>query len=380
MAAVPLSVLDLIPVTSGATNAQAARNMIDLAQHTEQFGYQRYWFAEHHLNPGVIGASPAVAMALVAGATSQIRLGSAGFQLGHRTALSVVEEVGMIDALYPGRIDLGLGRSSSRPPATRSTSVDAPTVASTAEVPAAAGEPGNGLVIPNKVSLKKLLASPRVALQKQLLLLPGAQSQPYSEQVVDIIALLNGSYQSDGVAGQANPGEGADVQVWILGSSAGESAQVAGAHALRFAANYHVAPASILEAVAAYRAAFRPSAELSAPYVSVSADVVVAETDDAAKQLAAGYAPWVRSIRNAEGAIKYPTPAEAGEFSWTDEDRALVRDRLETQFVGSPETVAGRLRQLQEATHADELVITTITHQHADRVRSYQLLAKEWLG
>ncbi|MCW2541125.1 MAG: Flavin-dependent oxidoreductase, F420-dependent methylene-tetrahydromethanopterin reductase [Frankiales bacterium] len=380
MAVVPLSVLDLIPVTSGATNADAIRNTIDLARHAEQFGYQRYWFAEHHLNPGVIGASPAVAMALVAGSTSHIRLGSAGFQLGHRTALSVVEEVGLIDALYPGRIDFGLGRSAGRPPVVRSASGDAVPATPTSDRPAAGSAPDNGLVIPDRVSLKKLLGSPRVALQKHMLLLPGAESQPYTEQVGDIIALLNGNYEFDGVAGQASPGQGADVQIWILGSSAGESANVAGAHALRFAANYHVAPASILEAVAAYRAAFRPSAELSAPYVSVSADVVVAENDDAARQLAAGYAPWVRSIRNAEGAIKYPTPAEAAEFSWTDEDRALVRDRLETQFVGSPETVAARLHQLQEATRADELVITTITHEHADRVRSYQLLAKEWLG
>jgi alkanesulfonate monooxygenase SsuD/methylene tetrahydromethanopterin reductase-like flavin-dependent oxidoreductase (luciferase family) len=117
---------------------------------------------------------------------------------------------------------------------------------------------------------------------------------------------------------------------------------------------------------------------LPEPYVAVSVDVVVAENDDTARVLAAGYAPWVRSIRRAEGAIPFPTPEEAASFDWTDEDRALVADRIDTQFVGSPSTVAAKLRQLQEATGADELAITTITHDHADRVRSYELLAAEW--
>jgi luciferase family oxidoreductase group 1 len=168
------------------------------------------------------------------------------------------------------------------------------------------------------------------------------------------------------------------VQLWILGSSGGESAQVAGSRGLRFAANYHVSPATVLEAVEGYRAAFRPSAELAEPYVSVSADVVVAAHDDDARELAAGYGQWVRSIRTAEGAIRFPTPGEAARFVWTDEDRDLVADRIDTQFVGSAKTVADKLEILQEATGADELIITTITHDHADRVRSYQLLAEEW--
>jgi alkanesulfonate monooxygenase SsuD/methylene tetrahydromethanopterin reductase-like flavin-dependent oxidoreductase (luciferase family) len=366
MTHVPLAVLDLVPVSSGSTNADALRNTIDLAQQAEQLGYQRYWFAEHHLNPGVIGASPSVVIALVAGATSHIRLGSAGFQLGHRTALSVVEEIGLVDALHPGRIDLGLGRSGGRPPA------DAATTSAPAEAT-------NGLVVPKRFSYARMLTSPRIALQKQLLLLPHAEPQEYTDQVHDILALLTGDYSFNGVPGEASPGEGADVQVWILGSSAGESAAVAAANGLRFAANYHVAPSNILEAVSAYRDAFVASEEVPEPYVSVSADVVVAEDDATARELAAGYGPWVRSIRTAAGAILFPTPAEAAAMPWTDEDRELVADRLETQFVGSPETVVARLEQLQEATGADELVITTITHDHADRVRSYQLLAKAWL-
>ncbi|HXW80847.1 MAG TPA: hypothetical protein VEJ84_15200, partial [Acidimicrobiales bacterium] len=147
---------------------------------------------------------------------------------------------------------------------------------------------------------------------------------------------------------------------------------------LRFGANYHVSPGSVLEAADGYRAAFRPSADLDRPYVSVSADVVVAADDTTAAWLALGYGLWVRSIRTGAGAIPFPTPEEAAVHRWTDEDRELVKDRIDTQLVGSPKTVVGRLQQLQEATGADELAITTITHTHADRARSYELLAREW--
>jgi luciferase family oxidoreductase group 1 len=174
------------------------------------------------------------------------------------------------------------------------------------------------------------------------------------------------------------PGEGAGIELWILGSSGGESAEVAGANGLRFAANYHVSPATVLEAADGYRAAFRPSGDLDRPYVSVSADVVVAPTSAQARELAAGYGAWVRSIRTAEGAIQFPAPEEARAFTWTDADRALVADRVDTQFTGTPAQVADKLEQLRDAVGADELIITTITHDHADRVRSYQLLAEEW--
>ena len=166
--------------------------------------------------------------------------------------------------------------------------------------------------------------------------------------------------------------------MWILGSSAGQSASVAGKLGLRFAANYHVSPGTVLEAVEAYRAAFQPSADLPRPYVTVSADVVVAPDDTTAAELARGYGAWVRSIRTGEGAIKFPTPQEAAEHRWTGADLALIADRTATQFTGSPATVADKLEALQRVTEADELHITTITHDHADRVRSYELLAQEW--
>ena len=372
MSDIALGVLDLVPIPSGSTAADALRNSIDLAQQAERLGYARYWFAEHHLNPGVAGTSPAVVLALTASATSTIRLGSGAVQLGHRTALSTVEEFGLLDALHPGRFDLGLGRSGGRPPAQS----DAPPPTAT---PVVDGRTPNGLLIPPPFSFAHLLGSPRIALQRKLLLLPGAESQDYTEQIDDILALLAGTYRSpEGVEAHVVPGEGADLEVWILGSSGGQSAAVAGRNGLRFAANYHVSPGTVLEAVEGYRSFFQPSEVLDKPYVSVSADIVVADDDATARELATGYGPWVRSIRTAEGAIAFPTPQEARARTWTDEDQALVQDRLDTQFVGSPGRVADQLEQLQEATGADELLITTITHDHKDRVRSYELLAEEW--
>ncbi|MEU9135080.1 MsnO8 family LLM class oxidoreductase [Streptomyces sp. NPDC048404] len=372
MSDIPLGVLDLVPISSGSTAGDALRNSIDLARRAERLGYARYWFAEHHLNPGVAGTSPAVVLALTASATSTIRLGSGAVQLGHRTALSTVEEFGLIDALHPGRLDLGLGRSGGKP----SGPPSAPPVTAT---PVVDGRAPNGLRIPPRFSFEHLLGSPRVAVQRALLQQPNAASQDYGEQIDDILALLAGTYRSaDGTQARAVPGEGADLQLWILGSSGGTSAEVAGRGGLRFAANYHVSPATVLEAVDGYRAAFQPSEVLDKPYVSVSADVVVAEDDERARELATGYGLWVRSIRTAEGAIEFPTPDEARAHVWSDADRALVQDRLDTQFIGSPRRVADQLEQLQEATGADELLITTITHGHADRVRSYELLAEEW--
>jgi len=366
----PLTILDLVPISTGSNATEALRNSLDLARRAEEFGYERYWFAEHHLNPGVAGTSPAVLIALAAAATTKIRLGAGAVQLGHRTALSTVEEFGLLDALHPGRIDLGLGRSGGRPK---------PGAAAPCQEPFTTD---NGLLIPVGFDFTKLLGSPRFALIKELLQQPKAEAPDYGEQIEAILALLRGTYRSpEGVEAHVVPGEGAAVQIWILGSSGGESANVAGRHGLRFAANYHVSPASVLEAVEGYRAAFKPaehSEGLAEPHVSVSADIVVAETESKARELAEGYGPWVRSIRTAEGAIQYPTPDQAREYPWSDEDESLVRDRLQTRFVGTAKAVADQLEVLRDATGADELIVTTITHEHADRVRSFELLAEEW--
>jgi alkanesulfonate monooxygenase SsuD/methylene tetrahydromethanopterin reductase-like flavin-dependent oxidoreductase (luciferase family) len=313
-----------------------------------------------------------VLLALTAAETSTIRLGSGAVQMGHRTALATVEEFGLLDALHPGRFDLGLGRSGGKP--REPVPAGAP-----AARPLVNGRTSNGLLIPAKFDPRPLLKSPRFGVHKALLQLPGAESRDYTEQVDDVLALIADTYRSpDGIEAHVVPGAGADVQVWILGSSGGESATVAGNRGLRFAANYHVAPATVLEAADGYRAAFTPSAELDRPYIAVSVDVVVADNADAARELATGYGLWVRSIRTAEGAIPFPTPAEARRQTWSDSDRELVADRVETQFVGTAIQVADQLERLRDATEADELIITTITHDHRDRVHSYRLLAEEW--
>lgn len=192
----------------------------------------------------------------------------------------------------------------------------------------------------------------------------------------DILALLDGGLRVGDVELHAVPGEHADVEVWVFGSSKGQSAQVAGAEGLPFVANYHVSPATVLEAVEAYRANFRPSARLSEPYVVVSADVVVAEDDSTATHLASTYGHWVHDIWTGRGAQPYLDPDSAAPL--TDEQRAVVDDRIRTQFVGSPSTVAERLDTLARVTGADELVITSVTHDFDDRLRSHQLLAAEW--
>jgi luciferase family oxidoreductase group 1 len=373
---VPLTILDLAPVSEGSTPAEALRNTLDLAQRAEEFGYLRYWVAEHHFADGVASSSPAVLIAAIAAVTSRIRVGSGAVQLGHQTAAAVAEAFGTLSGLYPGRIDLGLGRSGQR---RQEAAREAAASGATAAPAPASPKTVNGLLIPARFSVAHLLKSPRFAAQAALLQQPGAQSPDFGEQVLDILALLGGTYHTEsGLSFEAVPGTGADAQVWILGSSAGQSAQVAGALGLPFAANYHVSPATVLEAVDAYRAAFRPSAVLAQPHVQVSADIVVAPTDAEARELASGYGLWVRSIRTGTGAMRFPSPSTVAAFSWTDEDRALVEDRVSTQFAGSPATVAKHLRVLQDATGADELLVTTITYDHADRVRSFELLAREW--
>ncbi|MEV0632284.1 LLM class flavin-dependent oxidoreductase [Nonomuraea wenchangensis] len=375
-----LSILDLAPVVSGGTVARALRDTIDLARRAEGFGYRRYWLAEHHFAPGVASSAPAVLIALVAAATSTIRVGSGAVQLGHQTPLSVVEQFGLIDALHPGRIDLGIGRSGQRrAELTAEASAGPPPQSRAAEASAGpppeprAAEVVDGLLIPPPFDYSRLARHPHLAHAATLLQQPGARTPDFAGQIDDVLAFLTGTHEV-----RAVPGEGADLEVWILGSSGGQSARVAGERGLPFAANYHVSPSSVLEAVTAYREAFKPSATLAEPYVMVSADAVVAPDEGRARELAKGYDLWVRSIRTGAGAIPYPSAAEADAHVWTDDDRALVQDRLDTRFVGSPGQVADGLRVLRRVTGADELLVTTITHDHEDRVRSYELLADAW--
>ncbi len=367
---IPLSVLDLSPVSAGSTPQQAIRNTIDLAQHAEAWGYRRFWLAEHHFVQ-VASAAPTTLIGLVAAATTSIRVGSAAVQLGHHTAASVVEAFGTIDALYPGRVDLGLGRSAHRADQFRSAGV--PPV----RVPDRPVEVREGVVIPPPFKPGQMLDTSRLSASLAALTLPGARPVEYTDQVEQIRALLAGDYRTpEGIALHAIPGEGAQVELWLFGSSGGESARLAGRLGLPFAANYHVSPGTILETVAAYRESFRPSERYPRPYVVASADVVVAEDHARAEHLASTYGHWVYSIRSGAGAAHYQDPDTATPL--TDQQRKLVEDRVSTQFVGAPAEVAERLTSLQQLTGADELVVTSVAYRHEDRLASHRLLAREW--
>ncbi len=381
MSRVPLSVLDLVPIGEGSSPSQALANTVDLARRAEAAGCGRYWIAEHHLNAGVAGTTPSIVMSLVAGATNRIRVGSGAVQMGHQTPLSIVEQFGLLDAAFPGRVDLGLGRSGARRRLPEGERPERPATAPLHVAPDGQRRTARGLVVPEPFSYAALLRSPHFAMVAKLLQQPEAKAPSYTEQVETIMALLRGEFcNAEGVPAHVVPGEGAAIEVWVTGSSGGESATLAGRLGLPFAANYHVAPAAVLEAVAAYRAAFRPSAALAEPHVMVSADVVVAPDRDEARWLASGYGLWVRSIRTGSGAIPFPTPERAQAHDWSEEDRALVADRIATQFVGSPAEVVAGLEVLVEECGADELLVTTMVHDHEARARSLVLLAEHWDG
>lgn len=401
---VPLSVLDLAVVPAGGTGTQAVRAAVDLAVDLDRLGYHRVWYAEHHLSPGVGSAAPAVLAAAVAARTQRIRVGSGAVLLSTTSPLVAAEQFGTIAALHPGRVDLGLGRAftpprstgdapadarpvDARPVDARPADAPAPAVPGHAPAAAPAARPAlgprvvDGLYVPgappidgsDSVLRERLLAQKRVV---------GASRTPaaFRDELGLVLGLRAGDYaEADGTRHVAPPVEGADFDLWVLASSAGESATVAGELGLPIAANFHVSPATTLDTVAAYRAAFRPGV-LDRPYVVVSADVLVAETTEQARALAAPFADWVLSIRRgAAGAIAYPRPGDATSWDARDpQERALVADRVDTRVVGSPEDVVARLETLQRVTGADELLLTTATHDPADARRSFALLAAAW--
>lgn len=367
---VPLSILDLAPISEGGDAATALRNTVDLAQHAELWGYQRYWVAEHHF-VAVASAQPAVLIGQIAAATNTIRVGAAAVQLGQTTAVAVAESFGILDAFHPGRIDLGVGRSGQR---RREAIKEGPSTPKS-EPPEEWRDVG-GVVVPPPFDISALMRNPRLRAKMSVLQQPEAVAPDFAEQVGDILAMIDGSYRVGGVDAHATPGEGAKLTPWIFGSSKGQSAQVAGARGLPFVASYHITPATALDAVDAYRAAFQPSAALSEPYVVVSADVVVADDTETARHLASSYGHWVYSIRAGDGAVPYPDPDSVEPLS--DDQLEVVKDRTATQFVGDADEVAAKLETLQRVTEADELVITSVTHDHSDRLRSHELLAKRW--
>ncbi|MET4225336.1 LLM class flavin-dependent oxidoreductase [Oerskovia enterophila] len=392
---VPLSILDLAVVSEGSTGAQALRDTLDTAVRADELGYRRIWFAEHHLSPGVASASPAVLAALVAERTSRIRVGSGAVLLSTTSPLLAAEQFGTIAALHPGRVDLGLGRAFTPPPAQGEASAggEAPS-SGTQATPAGEPEPTppapaqpagtrvvDGLLIPAApgVAFTDTALRQRLLAQKEVV---GASRTPaeFRDELELVLGLRAGTFtNSAGTAYTSPPVEGAAFDLFVLASSGGVSARVAGELGLPLAANYHVGPSATLDTIAAYRAAFRPGV-LDRPYVVVSADVLVAGTDAEARRIADPFTAWVLSIRRgADGAIAYPAPGTTPAWDdLSDADRAAVQDRVDTRFVGSPETVVERLETLARVTVADEIVVTTVAHDPADRARSFELLAQRW--
>ncbi|MDR7161081.1 LLM class flavin-dependent oxidoreductase [Arthrobacter sp. BE255] len=282
---VPLSVLDLSPIPAGKTAADALRNSIELAVSAEALGYKRFWLAEHHLSPGVAGAAPHVLSALVAAATSTIRVGTAATILGNYRPVQVAENVGTVAALYPGRIDLGFGRSGVPKPedpaaaggpsaASGSAELAAAAQSATAGSTTAQSAPGgsatgagnrnlDGLVIPPPRPLFGKAFPERFRLQAELLGRVPGDADNFESDVQDVIAFFSGQYRGpEGESVAVRPAQGHSPQFWIHGSSAGPSARLAGKLGLPYGANYHVAPSAVLESVAEYRAHFEPSESL----------------------------------------------------------------------------------------------------------------------
>ena len=368
---VPLSILDLSPISEGSDAATALHNTVDLAQQAEQWGYKRYWLAEHHF-VAVASSRPALLIGQIASATQHIHVGAGAVQLGNTTAPAVVESFGILDAFYPGRIDLGVGRSAKR---RREAAKKPSSKPQPKPEPPVEWREVDGVVVPPPFDVRTTITD-QLRAQMSILQQPEAVSPDFADQVDDILAMLSGCYRVNDYEVHAVPGERSRLTPWIFGSSKGQSAQVAGAKGLPFVASYHITPATALDAVDAYRAAFRPSAILSKPYVVVSADVVVADDTATAQHLASTYGHWVYSIRKGGGAVPYPDPDVAEPL--TVDQFEIVKDRTATQFVGDADEVADKLETLQRVTGADELVVTSVAHRHADRLHSHELIAKRW--
>jgi len=324
---IPLSVLDLAPIRRGDTAADALRNTLDLARHCEDWGYRRYWLAEHHNMTGIASAATSVAIGYVAGGTRTIRVGAGGVMLPNHSPLVIAEQFGTLESLYPGRIDLGLGRA-----------------------------PGTDMV-----TLRALRRDPHAA-------------ETFPDDVLELQALF-GPVQP-GQAYRAVPGAGLNVPLWILGSSL-YGAQLAAHLGLPYAFASHFAPDALMQALAIYRERFRPSAQLDRPHAMVGINVVAADTDDEARRLFTTIQQrFTDMMRNARGQLS--PPIDDIESYWTPAEKAQVSRMLACSFVGSPGTVRRELERFVETTGADELMAASAIHDHAARLRSYELLAGAW--
>ncbi|AUI64648.1 alkanal monooxygenase [Amycolatopsis sp. BJA-103] len=320
----PLSVLDLSPVVAGGGVGDSLRNTLDLARRTEALGYHRYWLAEHHNMPGIASSATAVMIGQVAAATERIRVGSGGVMLPNHAPLVVAEQFGTLEAFHPGRIDLGIGRA---PGTDQRTAL-------------ALRGPG------------------------------GLTAENFPQQFAELLAYFE---HSDQRAVNAVTAEGNKPPVWLLGSS-GFSARMAGELGLPFSFAHHFSAENTLPAVALYRDSFKPSDVLDEPYVMLGVSVVAAETDERARYLAAPSGLTFLSLRKGRP-IPLPTPEDAAAYPYTDIERVFIEDRAASSIIGSPETVHKGLETLLTDTGANELMITTMVHDQADRVRSYELVS-----
>ena len=326
-----LSVLDLAPVPQGATAADALRNSLDLARRVEQLGYHRYWVAEHHNMPGIASSAPAVLIGHIADVTSHMRVGSGGVMLPNHSPLAIAEQFGMLEAFHPGRIDLGIGRA----PGTDSLTASA---------------------------------------------LRGAAAITADDFPRDLAALMDffsGEFPPEHPYSRitAVPARGYAPDLWILGSS-DYGAQVAGYLGIPFGFAHHFSPDNTLIALSAYRQTFRPSVVRARPYALIAVAVVCAETDEHARYLALPSALSFLRLRSGRPGL-LPTPEEAAAYPYSPTEQAFIDQRQKHQVTGSPETVRAGLQRLLDETRADELMLTTVVHNHADRVRSYELVATE---
>ena len=319
-----LSVLDLSPIPVGSDAAQSLRNSLDLAQHAEQWGFNRFWLAEHHSMPGIASAATSVVMAHVAAGTKTIRIGAGGIMLPNHSPLVIAEQFGTLESLHPGRIDLGLGRA-----------------------------PGSD----------QLTAR---ALRRNLATDPDAFPQ-------DVLELMEYFQPTEPQPVRAIPGLGSKIPIWILGSSL-FGAQVAAALGLPFAFASHFAPAQMMDAIALYRANFRPSPELAKPYVMLGFNVFAAETDEEAQVLATSMQQAFVNLRSGRPSrLQPPIPGYRERLG--AQEQALLNSVLSSSAVGSPATVRVAIAAFIERTGADELIITSQIFDHAKRLRSFEIAA-----
>jgi luciferase family oxidoreductase group 1 len=321
---VDLSILDLAFVPEGATPATALARALELAQHAERWGYKRFWVAEHHNMVGVASAATSVVIGYIAGGTRTIRVGAGGIMLPNHSPLVIAEQFGTLESLYPGRIDLGLGRA-----------------------------PGTDML-----TLRALRRS-------------HASADSFPEDVLALQALFGELQPNQAV--QAVPGTGLRVPLWILGSSL-YGAQLAAALGLPYAFASHFAPDELDNALAVYRAQFRPSAQLAAPYAMVGVNAIVAGSDAEARRLfTTAQQGFTNLLRGARGRLQ--PPIDDIETYWTPAEKAQASRMLACAFVGSPQTVREQMAQFIARTQADELIAAAAIYDQTARLRSYELLA-----